>query len=120
MNSLQPDTARLVELVHEAASSKLAREPACLDVRDVTTMTDALYICHGDSARAVEAIADAISQALRQAGVHADHVEGVGQRQWVLIDLGQLMVHVFLRERREYYNLERLWHDAKPVELPAA
>lgn len=117
MKDLDSGTMRLVALIHEAAASKLAREPVALDVREVTVMTDVIYVCHGDSTRAVEALTEGILAKLGEAGVKPSHVEGRGQGQWVLIDLGQVMAHVFLKERRAYYNLERLWHDARPVVL---
>ena len=117
MKALDGKTARLLALVHEGASEKLAREPVALDVREVTVMTDVLYVCHGDSTRAVEAITLAITSRLEDAGARPSHVEGRGQGQWVLIDLGELMVHVFLKDRRAFYNLERLWHDARAIAL---
>lgn len=120
MKPLDPEVAQRLELVHQAAASKLAKEPVALDVRDVTVMTDVIYVCHGDSGRAVDAIADAILDRLSKAKQRAAHVEGQGGQNWVLIDLGPIMVHVFARERRSYYGLEKLWHDAPRVELPAA
>jgi ribosome-associated protein len=118
--SLSPDTERTLRLVHSAASAKLAREPVALDVTGLSSFTDALYVCHGDSTRAVQALVEAITQRLQEEGRPARHVEGKAALQWVLIDLGDVMVHVFLKERREYYNLERLWHDAPQVTLEAA
>jgi ribosome-associated protein len=118
--SLSPDTERLLQLVHRAAAGKHARNPVALDVTELSSFTDALYVCHGDSTRAVQAIVDGVLDALSDAGSRARHVEGKAALQWVLVDLGDVMVHVFLKERREYYNLERLWHDAPQVVLEAA
>lgn len=120
MKPLDADTARRVALVHEAATSKLARDPVALDMRDVSLVADVLYVCHGDNPRAVEAIVDAIAARLRAAGEPVGHVEGRGDAQWVLLDLGDVIVHVFQAERRQYYKLEDLWHDAVRVELDAA
>lgn len=120
MNNLDPHTTKVLAVVHDAAGDKLAREPVALDVRDVTVMTDVIYVCHGDSTKAVEAIAASITAKLEAADLDPLHVEGLAQSQWVLLDLGPVMVHVFLKERREYYSLERLWHDARPIALPAA
>lgn len=117
MTTLDADTAHLLEVVHAAAAEKLAREPVALDLRGLTTMTDVLYACHADSGRALDAIAENVVEKLRAAGEKSLHVEGLGGQQWVLIDLGSLMVHVFLAERREYYGLEKLWADAEPLEL---
>jgi len=117
---LDADTARRVAIVHEAATAKLAHQPVALDVRAVSLIADVLYVCHADNVRAVEAIVDAIAGRLRQGGETLGHVEGREQAQWVLIDLGDVIVHVFLGDRRAYYNLEGLWHDAVPLELDAA
>jgi ribosome-associated protein len=118
--SLPPDTERLVRLIHSAALGKHARNPVALDVTELSSFTDALYVCHADSTRAVQAIVDGVVEALEREGLPARHVEGKAALQWVLIDLGDVMAHVFLKERREYYNLERLWHDAPQVALEAA
>ena len=118
--TLSPDTERLVQLIHRAASGKQAKNPVALDVTELSSFTDALYVCHADSTRAVQAVTDGVLDALSDSGARARHVEGKAALQWVLIDLGSVMVHVFLKERREYYNLERLWHDAPQVALEAA
>jgi ribosome-associated protein len=106
-----------LQLVHAAAMRKLAKEPVALDVREISTITDVIHVCHGDSTRAVDAITEEILGALKGAHAGPFHVEGRGALQWVLIDAGDLMIHIFLAERREYYNLERLWHDAPPIPL---
>ena len=118
--TLSPDTERLVRLIHRAALAKHARNPVALDVTELSTFTDALYVCHADSTRAVQAIVEGILQALQDSGARARHVEGKAALQWVLVDLGDVMVHVFLKERREYYALEKLWHGAPQVALEAA
>ncbi len=118
MTALDTDTAKLLSVIHAAALEKLAREPVALDLRGLTTMADVLYVCHADAGRAVDAIADFILEELRRVGEKAIHVEGRGGQRWVLIDLGAIMVHVFLGERREFYALEKLWADAEPLELP--
>ena len=118
--TLSPDTARTLKLVHAAAERKQAKNPLALDVHDLSSITDALYVCHGDSTRSVEAIVNGILEALQEDHGKRPHVEGRSALNWVLIDLGDVMVHVFLKERREYYNLERLWHDAPQVALEAA
>lgn len=118
MTALEADTARLLSVVHEATTEKLAKEPVALDLRGLTSMTDLLYVCHADSGRALDAVAEHLLEQLRAAGEKAIHVEGLGGQQWVLIDLGSVMVHVFLNERREFYALEKLWSDAEQVPLP--
>jgi ribosome-associated protein len=114
------DARALVERIHAAALDRHARDPVALDVHELSTITDAHYVCHADSTRAVEAIADHLLETLQGVGQARPHVEGMASLQWVLLDLGNVMVHVFLKERREYYQLERLWHDAPRLELAGA
>ena len=114
MSGLPETLTTKLNAIHAAATRRLAREPVALDVHELSSVTDVLYVCHGDSTRAVDAIVDEIVGALE--GTY--HVEGRDALQWVLIDAGDVMVHVFLRERRSFYDLERLWHDARPLELP--
>lgn len=116
-DAVDASTREVLETVHGAALTKQARDPVALDVREVTTMTDVIYICHAESSRAVDAVADEVLRALREKRLPVDHVEGRDQAQWVLIDLGAVMVHVFLGDRREFYNLEGLWHDAERLAL---
>jgi ribosome-associated protein len=118
MKKLPASVLKALGIVHEAASSKLAKEPVALDIRESTTMADVIYVCHADSGRAVDAVAEEIVKRLREGRVPIDHVEGFKQQQWVLIDLGAMLVHVFLRDRRDHYSLERLWHDGHPIQLP--
>lgn len=118
--SLSPDTDRLLRLVHAAADAKHAKDPMALDVSALSSVTDALYVCHADSTRAVQAVVDGILEALAKGGHRKPRVEGLSALQWVLLDMGDVMAHVFVKDRREYYNLERLWHDAPQVSLEAA
>ena len=118
MSPLPDDLARRLDLVHAAATRCLARDPVALDVRELSSFTDVLYICHGEVGRAVDAVVEEVEQALSDAKSGRHHVEGGAALQWVLIDAGDLLVHVFLKDRREYYNLERLWNDAPRIPLP--
>ena len=81
----------------------------------VTDFTDYFVICSGTSDRQVQAIADAVDGALRAEGVRPLHVEGYNRAQWVLLDYGDLVVHIFQEETRRFYGLERLWGDAPDV-----
>jgi ribosome-associated protein len=118
VKQLDPETAEVLALIHGAARAKLCKEPVALDLREVTTMTEVIYVCHAENGRAVQAIAGEIGRSIRKSGRKVPHVEGEHGQEWVLFDMGWIMVHVFLEERREFYALEKLWHDARPVELP--
>ena len=119
MTALPADLQAILDSVHDAATRKLAKDCVALDVRGLSSFTDLLYICHGSSARAVDAISEEILGALTAGKHRGFHVEGRAGQQWVLIDGGNVMIHVFLEEKRHYYDLERLWHDAPKVPLAA-
>ena len=87
-----------------------------LDLKGACSFTDAFVICHGQQVRQTQAIADAIEEALQGQKVAPNHVEGYRTGEWILMDYSDLIVHIFTRERREFFNLERLWGDLPRVE----
>lgn len=95
------------------ALSKKAEEVALFDLRGITTMADFFIICTGTTNVQVKAIADAIVEGCKENGIDVYHVEGMSSLNWVLIDLVDIVVHVFRPKTRKYYQLERLWGDAK-------
>ena len=86
-----------------------------LDVREATSFTDTFVICTGAHTRQIQAIADEIQDRLKKEGEYPASVEGYGNAEWVLVDYGDLLVHIFSQKSRVYYDLERLWRDAKPL-----
>jgi ribosome-associated protein len=98
-----------------AAESKQARDITLLDVRDVTSFSDYFLICTGGNTRQIQAIADEIEQQLKKLGEYPISIEGYSNAEWVLVDYGDFVVHIFSQKAREYYDLERLWRDAKHV-----
>lgn len=88
-----------------------------LEVADLTTLADYFIICTADSQRQVLAIADAVDEALSRKGNIAMSIEGRENALWVLMDYSDVIIHIFKREIREFYDLERLWGDAKRVPL---
>ena len=107
------------QIAARAADSKKATDVRILDLREVTTFADHFVICTGSNSRQTRAIWDEIVlQIKQQAGERAINVEGYDNGEWVLGDFGDLVIHVFTDEKREYYQLERLWRDAKDVPLP--
>lgn len=99
-----------------AAADKKAFQIVGLEVGDLTSYTDALLICSGASDRQVAAIADEVQRQLKDAGRRPLHVEGESHADWVLLDYGDFVVHVFTEERRTYYGLDGLWGDAPKLE----
>ncbi|MBV9718849.1 MAG: ribosome silencing factor [Candidatus Eremiobacteraeota bacterium] len=101
--------AALIEIVRESALDKKGEGFVALDVAGRTILADTFAIVTGRSKIQTRAIADSIVQAARGAGHDASRVEGYGDGSWILIDLGNVIVHVFTPEQRTFYNLERLW-----------
>ena len=103
----------------EAADDKKALDILLLDLRGLSSETDAFVICSGSSTTQVGAIADGIGQALAQVGVRPNHIEGAAGATWVLMDYDDVVVHIFEEQTRAYYGLERLWGDAKRIPTAA-
>jgi len=100
----------------EAAEDKKAFDITVLDLRKAGGFTDYFVICSGANSRQVRAIADAVIDTLRDLGIKPAHVEGHDRSEWVLLDYFDFIVHVFGRETRMFYGLERLWGNAEPVD----
>lgn len=101
-----------------AASEKKALEPVVLDLREIASFTDYFVITSGTNARQVQAIADEVVEQLKKQGTRAARMEGYKSGEWVLVDYGDFIVHVFDSKARQFYDLERLWRDAARVALP--
>lgn len=86
-----------------------------LDLREVSSFADYFLICSGANMRQIQAVADEIDQQGRKQGEYPSSVEGYHNAEWVLIDYGDFLVHIFSEKARVYYDLERLWRDAKLV-----
>jgi ribosome-associated protein len=103
----------LAKKVAALALSKKAHNVVILDLRKLTSMTDFFVICSADSDTHVRAIADEIRDGSERAGEKVWHNEGYSESTWVLLDFVNIVVHVFHKETRSFYNLEKLWGDAK-------
>ncbi len=103
----------LAKKIAQFALSKKAHAITILDLRKITDMTDFFVICSADSDVQVKAISDAIMDGTEELGIPAWHREGITQRQWVLLDYVDVVAHVFHKEARRFYALEKLWGDAK-------
>lgn len=108
---------QLLKLAAQAAASKKAVDMVGLDLAGLEGVADYFLICSGTSEPQVKAIAEAVEDQLRAAGAKPWHVEGREFRRWVLLDFVDVVVHVFHEKTREYYLLERLWGDARRVDL---
>ena len=106
-------TKTLQRQIAELALSKKAKDVAIMDLRELTSMTDYFVVCTGESEPQVKAIADAVMTGMQELGEKAWHIEGLHNLQWVLLDYVDVVVHVFHRDARTFYGLEKLWGDAK-------
>jgi ribosome-associated protein len=115
-------TDRAIELVHaaaRAASDKLAQQIIAFDVSEQLAITDAFVLASAPNDRQVKSIVDEVEDRLREMGSKPIRREGERDGRWVLIDFGDIVVHVQHEEEREFYALERLWKDCPAIELPA-
>jgi ribosome-associated protein len=113
------DRAReLAVVAAEAASDKLATDVVAIDVSEQLVITDVFVVASAPNDRQVGAIVDAVEDALRAHGAKPLRREGEREGRWVLLDYADLVVHVQHDEERAYYDLERLWRDCPPVQLP--
>lgn len=108
---------QLMNTIVNVLDHKKAHDIVSLHLEGISPMADYFVICHGNSSTQVQALADEVKKAADSQGVPVRGVEGLQTARWVLIDIGDVIVHIFHREDREYYNIERLWSDAKAVEL---
>jgi len=114
-----PEAREILQIVRRAAEEKKAVQLLVLDVRGLASFTDYFVICHGESERQVRAITDHLQDELKKEKVRPFSVEGYNRAEWVLLDYSDFIVHVFSEQRREFFGLERLWCDAKRLDVPA-
>ncbi len=106
----------LYESIVKVLDDKKAEEIAVLDTTDLTVVSEYFVIATGNSSTHVKSLADDVEYELQQLGVEPEHIEGRATG-WILLDYGSVLLHVFTRDNRDYYNLEHLWADAKQVDI---
>ncbi|HUU51177.1 MAG TPA: ribosome silencing factor [Nitrospinota bacterium] len=104
-------------LSSKVAEDKKAFDVVILDLKEYSSITDYFMICSGNSTRQVKAIADGIDENLSKKGIWALGIEGHNEARWILMDYGDLIIHIFYEETRKFYDLERLWGSAPLVNL---
>lgn len=114
------DAAERARLIAQAAVDRKAADVVVLHVGTATLVTDYFVLCSGNNANQVRAIADHILDVIKQAGSRPISTEGLDAANWVLLDYGDVVVHIMQPEQRDYYGLERLWGDAERVEFSGA
>jgi ribosome-associated protein len=100
-----------------AAREKKASDILVLELKGLSTIADYFLICSGITTRQVKAVAEAVEEKLSKETVYPSHIEGLPDAHWVLMDYGDLVVHVFDEDTRHYYELEKLWGDAQKIEI---
>lgn len=111
------DAARVAKLAVQAVEEKKGFNPVTLDLRQLTPIADYFVITSGASTIQVQAIAERVEELLKENGVKLLHREGRQHDRWILLDYGGVVVHIFLEEERRFYDLERLWGDARVVNV---
>lgn len=113
-NTKTADSDKLIDVITEALLDKKAEDITVLDVNGLTTLADKFVICHAQSDVQIKAIADNVNaETKEQLNEKAWKEEGRETRRWVILDYVNVVVHIFKKELREYYALERMWNDAK-------
>ncbi len=97
--------------------AKKAVDVNLIDIREVSTLGDYFVIATGTSSTHVKALADELEMRLKEEGASPDHIEGYRSNSWILLDYGEVIIHVFTRESREFYDLDRLWQDGVKVDI---
>lgn len=112
---MELNTIETVNQIRQAIEDKKGRDIIVLDIQRVSLIADYFLICSGNSFIQVKAIAENIEEKLEEKGIKVIRREGLNEGKWVLLDYGDVVVHVFQEEERRFYNLERLWGDAETL-----
>jgi ribosome-associated protein len=115
--SSDPAPPELWRVAVQAAEAKQAKDLRVLDLRAISAFADYFVIASGANTRQIQAIADEVEQQLKKAGDRPLSVEGYDNAEWILMDYGDYLVHIFSEKSRAYYDLERLWREAATIEL---
>lgn len=114
---MSTESIKLVETVVKAADDKRAEDIIAMDVSNISILADYFIVMHGNSEKQVKAIAEEIIDKAQESGIDVRRVEGRESSKWMLIDLGDVVVHVFHYSERSFYDLEKLWSDAPLVDI---
>ena len=106
-----------LKIAVNAADDKKAYDLVALDISKIASFANYFLLCTGDSSRQMQAIADEIEIKLKACGIRPSHVEGYQNSEWILMDYMDLVIHIFSKNARVYYDLERLWRDSKKLDV---
>jgi len=111
------EVKNMVKLAVAALEDKKAQDISILDISGISTLADYFIIASGDSERQVGALCDSAGDALGRAGYPQRALEGYGTKTWILMDYNDVIIHIFNKKDRAFYDLDRIWRDAKKVEI---
>lgn len=111
------DAKEMIAIAVKALDGKKGKDIKVLYTADQTTLADYFIICNGTSNTQVRALSEAVEEAMSRAGEEPHHIEGHRDGQWTLMDYSCVVIHIFTEEGRQFYDLERLWSDAQPVDI---
>ncbi|NLK99776.1 MAG: ribosome silencing factor [Clostridiales bacterium] len=109
------NSKNMLKLAYEALEEKKAEDIQVIEIKDISVIADYFIIANGANSLQVDALLDAVKDKLGRSGYEALRVEGVKSASWILMDYGDLVVHIFSKEDRLFYNLERIWRDGKTI-----
>ncbi len=115
MNEIE--TKKMVKLAIEALEDKKAEEICVIDISEVSVLADYFIIAGGSNTSQIQAMSDAVDEKLGKSGYPLKQIEGYQNANWVLLDFGDIIVHVFDKENRLFYDLERIWSDGKKIDI---
>ena len=110
------ETLELVKKVVKALEDKKSEDITVIDIHGISSIADYFIIANGNNVNQVHSISDFVEEQLAKSGIHPKQIEGYTNANWVLMDYGDLIIHIFDKENRLFYNLERIWRDGKQIE----
>lgn len=111
------ESREMAKLAIQALEDKKAEDIRVIDISEVSVVADYFLIASGNNRSQIQAMADNVQETLGRAGFEMHQVEGYGTANWILMDFGDVIVHIFDKENRLFYNLERIWRDGKAIEV---
>ena len=107
----------MVKIAYDALDDKLAEDIKIIDIRSISVLADYFIIADGNNKNQVQAMVDNVQEELFKAGYEMKHMEGYREGNWILLDFGDIIIHIFDKENRLFYDLERIWKDGKEVSI---
>lgn len=117
MSNALETSKKMVAIACRALDSKKGEDIRVIDISEISVLADYFIIANGNSSSQVQALVDNVEEELAKAGYHVKQREGYGLANWVLLDFGDIIIHVFDKENRLFYDLERIWKDGKTISL---